>query len=1216
MKMIKKFIYKAMVYRSAKGFDGNFYLNHYRDLKLKNKRSALAHYVKYGRSEGKFLNLQEYLDGKGGRNNELRENFDITAYKFFNKDLVNIYENDEDFFNHYVNNGRFEGRISQFTSENSEKNKIDESDKWKSIFSVSDFLSFCGDKISPTPVDKNDAIEIFISKGINELWPINFKYFFDVKFVKDNKLIKFEDINSNIDSDYYRHWLYFGLPNGVAPNENMLLSPYLGDMPYPMDFNWRKFSELSGLPLETTRSQALIHLFNSSPKKINRHIALMGQDAAWLLASIGRRALMQSDYGKAVTLLEQSRSIAPAAEPLCLLGDAYREQGAIDEALQAYADAMAMARAPIWPFLHASTIHASRRNFAEAFDVLRAAFGQWRQKVEFGQKLQEITQLYFDHQSARANALYREIAENASDLVKRSAIDAMLNETLDNIQGIYKDLGNLPDDCGGNENGYISILANDDLRQCTYYRVEQKNFQFQNSDVDVKIFSHADVAGFINSLVGAKAAIFYRVAAFPHVLRAILYANSMGIKTYYEIDDLIFDPNIYPDPFESFEGQITAAEYAGLQFGVPLFRYAMAMCKASIASTPSLSEKMQPITATRSSIVIRNGLDERNDKAILMGANPIRRDNGRIRIFYGSGTKAHNADFNRLVAPALLDLMHSYDHVDLVIVGHLKIIPDLHGMGNRIFRYDFISDTNHYWSILAGCDINLAVLEPGPVADCKSEIKWLEAAILQIPSIVSGTKTYRELLTQGVDGVVADSPAEWHAALKALIDSPSQRHAIGERARHKALQEYSVDKAAEIIANEFGCPDAPQKALKKRMKVLICNAFYAPQSYGGATRVVEDNVRTFKEKYPDMDVAVFCSEDGARPAGKLRVEAENSVPVYRLSTPQEVNMDWRPFNNLNSELFEQVLDHFNPDIIHFHCVQRLTASIVEVAIERKIPYVVTLHDAWWISDNQFLVDHDGLLKIPSADIIADCENSPHGVASISRRQRLAALLQHSYANLSVSTSFEKIYANAAIRNLRTIENGTPYMRKSSRALRSDGRIALGHIGGRSAHKGATLIEATLKKGNYQNLHLTMIDGTLGLGQSVDTMWGTTPVTLTAPFAQAEIGKLYDQLDVLLAPSTWPESFGLVTREALSSGLWVVASDLGAIGQDVVEGHNGHVIDVQTPESLGQVLLKIDENVDRYTSEPPIALADVRRMSDQADDLHMLYREIYEREGAL
>lgn len=1205
MKKIRSLIYKIMVSNSAKGFDANFYMSHYSDLRMiKSKRQALRHFVNHGRSENRFRNHDEFLKSNSMLNHNLRSKFDIAAYKFYNRDLLEKFESDEDLFNHFVNHGFAEGRTSLFSDSN--KNVIyEQNHKWKKAFSASDFVAWSGEFLPFTPTTSEEAIDLFCQIGIDKLWPISFAYRFDIDFFRENAMMP--SCEGMADADVYRAWLKEGFPAGIAPNEQIFLAPYLGGLPFPMNFDWRAYAGLAGLSHLTTRSKALMSLFDETPRKIIRYVGLMGQDATCILDCIGRRALVQGDLAKAVAVFRQCPS--PTSEILCLLGDACRQQGDMDDALEAYLASVAMERAPLWSFLHIADIYANRRDFAKAFSIMRAASEYWRQKVEFGQKLQGLLQAYFDHQSARAHALYQEAAAGSGGLVNRTAIDAMMTDTLDEMQKLLQEMDNIPSPTGGNPDGYVTILANDDLRQCTHYRIEQKVFQFENAEIPVKIFSHHDVQGFMDSLVGARAAIFYRVAALPHIMRAILHANSMNLQTFYEIDDLIFAAEHYPDPYESFENQISVTEYAGLQFGVPLFRYAMAMCKGSIASTPTLAEQMKAITATQSGIVIRNGLDERNDPAIVMGANPVRRTDGRVRIFYGSGTKAHNADFNRLVGPALLDLMRRYPHVDLVIAGHLKVMSEIAVMEDRILFYPFTPDIITYWSILASCDINLAVLEKGIVADCKSEIKWLEAAILQIPSVVSGTKTYREILDDGEDGFIADTPEEWHATLERLIGNPKLRAAVGARARAKALTDYATEGAAQRLKNLFDtAAPVPAVAARKRLKVLICNVFYAPQSYGGATRVVEDNVRTFQARFPDLDIAIFCSMDGAVPAGQLSMGTEDGIAVYRLSTPQEVNMDWRPFNDAHAEPFERVLDHFKPDIIHFHCIQRLTATIVEVALKQGIPYVVTLHDAWWISDYQFLVDSDGLLQLPSMDMLGDCQDSPHGPASMARRQRLTSLLQGAKAAMSVSASFADIYAKAGISNLRVVENGTPSLKVVPRTPRSDGRVGLGHVGSRSAHKGATLIEATLRRGDYRHLHLTMVDGTLGPGQHMDTIWGTTPVRLTAPFAQTEVAQLYSQLDVLLAPSTWPESFGLVTREALASGLWVVASRLGAIGQDIVENENGHQVDVTTTADLSRIFARIDTSPSLYRGQPVLHQPAVRSMDDQAAELHTIYLE--------
>lgn len=1195
------------------GFDPSFYLDHYEDLKsIRTYEKARLHYIRHGKAEGRFANEDEYLKSAKNELECLKNDFDIVAYRYYNRDLVNHFKNDDELFKHYIRHGRNEGRLCRFPEGEIPTASLLNEDKWKSIFSFSDFLAWCGDELDYIPKSKNEALEIFCSQGIDKIWPISLEYAFDVKFCRENNLMS--DYAAAPDQVLYRAWLVEGFPAGIAPNEQLFLASYLHGYPYPLSLNWRALSQRLRLSSTFSRSQTLIALFGQSSSKIISNIDLMGNDAAWLLEKIARHALVRGDFSKAIAVLERSVAISPTAERICILGDAYHGLGAEKHALEAYATSTNMDQAPIAAFLHSATIHAAHRNFEESFAMLRKAFPSWRQKDVLRDKLYEVVDLYFQYQSARAHAIYREAIERSFDPAVRASADSLLCCALDQIKHVLLEMDALPAPTGGNPAGYVAILANDDLRQCTYYRIEQKLLHFERAGIPVKIFPHSDVEGFVDSLIGARAAIFYRVAAVPAILRAILHANSMNLSTYYEIDDLIFDPVCYPDPFSSFEGQISISEYAGLQFGVPLFRYAISMCKGSIASTPALAEKMRVLATGDANFVICNSLDERSAKAASMGDKPLRQHNGAVRIFYGSGTKAHNSDFNRLVAPAILEMMKRYSQVELVIVGHLKLGPELQEMQQRIITYPFISDITAYWSLLASCDINLAVLETGTVADCKSEIKWLEAAILQLPSIVSGTRTYLEVISHGKDGFIANSQAEWCAILDQLICHPRLRSRVGAAARVKALRDYDPEVVARKLKSEFGASspvdgDAPNTP-PRRLRVLICNVFFAPQSYGGATRVVEDNVRDFASTYPDLEIGIFCSDEGSKQAGRLRLCSENGIPVYRLSTPQDVRIDWTPFNDDHAAPFERVLEHFRPNLIHFHCVQRLTATIVEVALQRKIPYVVTLHDAWWISDDQFLVGKDGL-RLPNIDCMSDGMGALMPLASITRRQRLASLLQHAKANLAVSAPFAKIYENAGIRALRVIENGVPVLDERARlphSRRVDGRVALGHLGGRSAHKGAGLIEVALRRGHYSNLHLTIVDGTLAPGQTIDTIWGTTPVTITAPYAQSQVAALYSQLDVLIAPSTWPESFGLVAREALEFGLWVVASDLGAIGQDVDEGRNGHLIDVSTKKGLSDILMKIDTNPEPYRISPSNHRL-LRSMTDQAFDLHKLYHQI-------
>ena len=60
--------------------------------------------------------------------------------------------------------------------------------------------------------------------------------------------------------------------------------------------------------------------------------------------------------------------------------------------------------------------------------------------------------------------------------------------------------------------------------------------------------------------------------------------------------------------------------------------------------------------------------------------------------------------------------------------------------------------------------------------------------------------------------------------------------------------------------------------------------------------------------------------------------------------------------------------------------------------------------------------------------------------------------------------------------------------------------------------------------------------------------------------------------MLVAPSIWPESYGLVTREALSAGLWVIASDIGALAEPLLEGTNGNKFAAGDAKALAELLM--------------------------------------------
>ena len=58
-------------------------------------------------------------------------------------------------------------------------------------------------------------------------------------------------------------------------------------------------------------------------------------------------------------------------------------------------------------------------------------------------------------------------------------------------------------------------------------------------------------------------------------------------------------------------------------------------------------------------------------------------------------------------------------------------------------------------------------------------------------------------------------------------------------------------------------------------------------------------------------------------------------------------------------LFERALDNFRPDIVHVQHLMGLPVQLLRLLRQRHIPYVVTLHDYWWICANAQLLTNYG-----------------------------------------------------------------------------------------------------------------------------------------------------------------------------------------------------------------------------------------------------------------
>lgn len=756
----------------------------------------------------------------------------------------------------------------------------------------------------------------------------------------------------------------------------------------------------------------------------------------------------------------------------------------------------------------------------------------------------------------------------------------------------------------------VLIVAEMSIPQCRKYRVTQKQQMILKLGIECTAVSWNDTQAVRSLLQTHSIVIFYRVPAFPQPLRLIREAKAMGLVTFWEVDDLIFDASKYAG--NSNIADLDDEARRGILEGVELYRTAMLACDYGIASTEGLARAMHEAGVPQVSVV-ENALDTETVRAA-RGLDGIpKRADGIVRIVYGSGTRTHDADF-RVAATALRRVLKARPNACFVVIGELNLPAEFNDIQAQVQRLP-LSDYRTYLKRLAACDISIAPLEDSVFNDAKSNIKFLEASIVRLPSVCSPSAAFRTAITEGDTGYLAADTAAWERALLALIDDAALRERMAARAHDYVSKHY----APTTVAYEQVLPIlAPYAAREKNLRVLGVNIYFEPRSFGGATIVAEEVARRLNQR-DDIEYAMFTSLPTSDvPAYKLvRYRAASGGDVFAMGLPPEGNPNFE-FENPNSiEAFAEAVSALRPDVVHLHSIQGIGAQIAEVCLRERIPYVVTAHDAWWICGRQFMITGEHVYcnqrKI-DLNVCATCVKDPS--LNSYRQFRLREILFGAARLITPSEFFRELFTENGFDPTRIVvnKNGVVAPRRAIRRESLARRpLRIGYVGGETPIKGAPLLRKVLRSLPARNYELRVVDNVLNLGRrSIDAAEWRVPGTLkiVPAYTQETIDDFFEGIDVLVTPTQCKESFGLSVREALIRDVWVVTTDAGGAVEDIVDGENGNIVPLDDDGTdLGAALGDLLENPLRLEGYRNPHVGRVRIFDEQARELHALLAEV-------
>ena len=345
--------------------------------------------------------------------------------------------------------------------------------------------------------------------------------------------------------------------------------------------------------------------------------------------------------------------------------------------------------------------------------------------------------------------------------------------------------------------------------------------------------------------------------------------------------------------------------------------------------------------------------------------------------------------------------------------------------------------------------------------------------------------------------------------------------------------------------------------------------------------------------------------------------------------------------------FGELLEELRPHVVHIGHLNHLSTSLLEVAAERHLPIVFTLHDYWLMCPRgQFMQMHPedpaNLWAACSGQEDRKCaercysryfsgapEEHAEDVAQWTGwvRRRMAHVRKMAErVDLFIAPSrylLERFRDGFGLpeRKLTYLDYGFDLSRLRGRRRAPEEDFVFGYIGTHIPAKGIHhLLEAF---GRLQGAARLRIWGrprdanTEALQAMARALPGDAArrVEWRPEYRNANIVRdVFDHVDAIVVPSIWAENSPLVIHEALQARVPVVTADTGGMREYVSDGVNGLLFRHREPEALARAM-------QRFVDEPGLAprlgaqgylqseSGDVVDMREHLHDVEALYARV-------
>lgn len=316
-------------------------------------------------------------------------------------------------------------------------------------------------------------------------------------------------------------------------------------------------------------------------------------------------------------------------------------------------------------------------------------------------------------------------------------------------------------------------------------------------------------------------------------------------------------------------------------------------------------------------------------------------------------------------------------------------------------------------------------------------------------------------------------------------------------------------------------------------------------------------------------------------------------------------------NNIEyKEMIEDIIKDFNISTIHIHHLKYHYFDIVDIAKERNIKTIISLHDFYCLCPTINMLENGEKCCIDNKNkncskCLKKLKNIDNDIIKHWQEQWynfLKKIDKIITPSMDAKNHILKYYNDL---DINVIEHGIEF-KKSNYVPHIEKQINVAMIGVLCNHKGGNILEELIKIGDKRiKFH------SFGYSEIPSLQKNKSNYTFHGIYEREELHSLLEnnKIDLICFFQKWPETYSYTLNEAISSGIPVLSFDIGAGAERIKKYKFGWLINKDVCyNDIEKKIIEIFDNKNDYSKKieaiKKYKIKTVKQMCDEYDSIYI------------